>query len=105
MEIIWQRIAREDLEAAQLYIANYDQEASDRVRNAIITAVERLAELPDLGRPGRVDDTREWVVSQTPYIIAYTVAQQTLVVLSVMHGARLWPEGFDGTAAEKATVI
>jgi toxin ParE1/3/4 len=101
MEIIWRRVAREDLEEAQLYIAQYDPEAAARVRNAIIISVERLAELPDLGRPGRVDDTRDWVVSHTPYIIAYTATSQTFVVLSVMHGARLWPEGFDGTSAEK----
>jgi toxin ParE1/3/4 len=101
MQVIWDTIARANLEEAQLYIAQYDPEAALRVKRAIITAVEHLAELPDLGRPGRVDDTREWVVSRTPYIIAYTVTGQTLAVLSVMHGARLWPEGFDDRQDEK----
>lgn len=94
MEIIWRRIAREDLEEAQLYIAQFDPEAAARVRDAIIVAVERLAEFPEAGRPGRVEDTREWIVSQTPYIVAYTVFDDTLIVLSILHGARDWPDRF-----------
>jgi plasmid stabilization system protein ParE len=34
-------------------------------------AVERLAELPNLGRPGRLAGTRELVVPSTKYLIPY----------------------------------
>lgn len=34
-------------------------------------AVENLIEHPNLGRPGRLPETRELVVSGTPFIVVY----------------------------------
>jgi len=47
-----------------------------------------------MGRPGRVDGTREFVVAGTPYIIPYRVRGETVELLAVMHGARRWPDTF-----------
>ncbi len=47
-----------------------------------------------LGRPGRVKGTRELVVTRTPYIVAYRLKRQSIQILRVLHGARLWPERF-----------
>jgi addiction module RelE/StbE family toxin len=55
---------------------------------------ERLAHLADIehpGRKGRVANTREWVVSGTPYIAVYQIAGDTLTILRVLHGAQRWP--------------
>src|SRR5437764_1785820 len=43
--------------------------AAPRVIERIRTAVERLQEFPFLGRPGRVEGTRELVIAGTPYIV------------------------------------
>lgn len=94
MEIVWRPIALEDLDDAHRYIAQDNPTAANRIRNAILTAVERLADHPNLGRPGRVDETRELVVPRTPFIVAYAVLDEQLMILSVMHGAREWPERF-----------
>ena len=64
----------------------------------ITASVLRLAEMPAAGRPGRVSGTRELVVPGTRYIVAYRVRNNVLEVLRVMHGARSWPERFDGDA-------
>jgi len=47
-----------------------------------------------MGRPGRVKGTRELVVVRTPYIVVYRVKREAIQILRVLHGARLWPEGF-----------
>lgn len=43
---------------------------------------------------GRVEGTRELVITHTPYIVAYTIDphSNTVVVLRVLHGARRWPD-------------
>ena len=92
MEIIWRRGALRDLEAARRYIAQDNPAAANRMREAIMTAVRRLADHPALGRPGRVENTRELIVAGTPYIVAYTVIGGEIMILSVIHGARRWPE-------------
>lgn len=94
MDIVWRLIALEDLEEARRYILQDDPQAADRVRNAIITTVQSLAELPHRGKPGRVAGTRECVIPDTPYIAAYTVIDDHVEILSVIHGARQWPEHF-----------
>lgn len=94
MEIVWRPIALEDLDEAHRYIALENPAAANRIRNAILAAVERLADHPNVGRPGRVDETRELVVARTPYIVAYAVLDGQLMILSVLHGAREWPERF-----------
>ena len=94
MKIVWRSIALEDLEEVRRYIMQDDPKAADRVRNAILAAIEQLAEAPHLGRSGRVDGTRERIIPDTPYIAAYTVIDDEIQILSVIHGARQWPEYF-----------
>jgi plasmid stabilization system protein ParE len=65
---------------------------SNRIANALLEAVERLAELPNLGRPGRVAGTRELVVPGTPYIIPYRLRGDRLEVITVFHGRQKWPK-------------
>lgn len=94
MEIVWRSIARDDLAEARRYIAEHNPRAATRVFQAIPTAVRRLSERPSLGRPGRVEGTRELVVPRTPYLVAYAVLDNQVVILSVLHHAREWPSGF-----------
>jgi len=49
------------------------------------------AELPNLGRSGRVAGTREMVVPGTPYVIPYRVQGDRLEVIAVFHGRQKWP--------------
>jgi toxin ParE1/3/4 len=38
--------------------------------------------------------TRELVIAGTPFIVVYRVFGNSLRILSVIHGARRWPERF-----------
>jgi addiction module RelE/StbE family toxin len=58
----------------------------------IQTRVEGLARFPEMGRPGRIEGTRELVIARTPYIAAYRIVGDTVRILRVLHGAQMWPD-------------
>ena len=43
-----------------------------------------------LGRPGRVDGTRELLVHRN-YFMVYDVKDERIRIVRVLHGARRWP--------------
>ena len=91
MQIKWLRAALRNLDAEAEYIARDNPAAVDRVVQKIRATVNLLAEQPALGRPGRVPNTRELVISGTPYLVPYRVHGQVIEVLRVLHAARRWP--------------
>ena len=77
------------------YIGRHNPQAAGSTAAAIRQAVIVLSDYPGLGRAGRVPETRELVVSGTPYIISYSVRCDVIEIHAVLHGARKWPERFD----------
>jgi len=94
MRVRWLKTALDNLDAAAEYISRDNPSAAARVVADIWVAVQRLADFPALGRPGRVDGTRELVVPGTPYIVPYRVRGSEVQILRVFHGARKWPKRF-----------
>lgn|SRR5208282_6070912 len=80
--------------AAARFISLGSPQAAARLVETITVSVNRLAEFPWLGRPGRISGTRELVISGTPYIVPYRVREQVVEVLRVYHASRRWPEHF-----------
>lgn len=94
MRLVWNRRAIGDREAIFDFIEADDPKAALTMDVRISTQAELLPEFPLAGRPGRVDGTRELVLGQTPYILAYRVLRETIEILRVLHGAQQWPDGF-----------
>jgi toxin ParE1/3/4 len=94
MRITWLPRARVEVSHARQYIEQRNSGGAQRVVRAIYATVERIAGEPHLGRPGRVVRTRELVVARTPYVVAYSVVGNQVVILSVIHGAQEWPDAF-----------
>jgi toxin ParE1/3/4 len=90
--IVWSPRAIEHLAHLRAYIARDNPKAANRIASALLEAVERLAELPSLGRPGRVAGTRELVVPGTPYVIPYRLRGDRVEVIAVFHGRQKWPK-------------
>jgi toxin ParE1/3/4 len=90
--IVWSLRAIGHLADLRSYIARDNPNAANRIAGALLDAVECLAELPNLGRPGRVAGTRELVVPGTPYVIPYRVQGDRLEVIAVFHGRQKWPK-------------
>jgi len=74
------------------YIATDSPKSARRVVTQIRKDARLLTEQPGIGRPGRVEGTRELVVSRYPFIIAYRVDGNEIPILAVIHTARRWPE-------------
>ena len=91
MRIEWSERAARDLRAVRRYIARDDPRAAKAVALKILEGVERLVEFPASGRPGRLSNTRELVVSGTPFVVPYRVSADVVVILAVIHGARNTP--------------
>jgi toxin ParE1/3/4 len=90
--IVWSPRAVGHLAHLRSHIARDNPSAANRIAGALLDAVERLAELPNMGRPGRVTGTRELIVPGTPYVIPYRVRGDRLEVIAVFHGRQKWPK-------------
>ena len=91
MIIVWSPTAVGDLDQLRRYIADNNPPAARKIAQAILASVETLRDFPDMGRPGRLPDTRELVVPGTPFIIPYRVTARGVEIIAVLHGARQWP--------------
>ena len=91
MRLIWTRRATLDLAEIRSYIAPDNPRAASRLAARIREAAARLSDYPNLGRPGQEPGTRELVIARTRYIVVYTVQEESVTVLTVVHSARQWP--------------
>ena len=94
MRLKWTHAASQDLESVERYISRDNPDAAIDTVLEIIRRVEILAEHPGMGRPGRVEGTRELVRCSLPYVVPYVHQSDTIIILRVLHGAMKWPESF-----------
>jgi toxin ParE1/3/4 len=92
MQLEWSLFAQADREAIFDYIEADSPQAAVAVDDRIRQQVEELMKFPEIGRPGRIDGTRELIIQRTPYIAAYRIAGKTIRTLRVLHGAQMWPQ-------------
>ena len=94
MRIVWSPTAMRHLAEIRRYVARHNPQAAARTAAAVRQAVAALQDFPGIGRVGRVPSTRELVVTNTPYIVPYSVRSDSIEIHAVLHGARKWPEHF-----------
>jgi len=94
VKILWTPLAINHLKAAFEYLVMKDPGAAERVIQRILSAAEALMQHPDMGRPARVEGTREIVITRTPFIVAYRAGAGHVEILAVLHTACRWPESF-----------
>ncbi|HUZ67670.1 MAG TPA: type II toxin-antitoxin system RelE/ParE family toxin [Beijerinckiaceae bacterium] len=92
MRLEWSVFARADREQIFDYIEAENPRAAAAVDERIRTQTNNLIRFPTIGRSGRVDGTRELAIAHTPYVAVYTVSDEAIRILRVLHGARLWPD-------------
>ena len=93
MNVEWLPEAEKNLAAQLDWIADRDPWAAIDMGDAIVAAVDRLADHPAIARRGRVACTRELMVVGTPYVVVYRIEAAAVVILRVLHGAQSWPAG------------
>lgn len=92
MRLEWSILAMADREAIFDYIETESPRAAIAVDERISAQSQTLVQFPHSGRPGRIDGTRELVIGQTPFIVAYRVTDDVVRILRVLHGAQEWPD-------------
>ncbi len=96
MRVVWSAEALSEIQAIIDYIAADDPAAALALAGRILDVVDTtLSVNPNMGRPGRVAGTRE-LVAHGSYLVVYQVGAERVEVLTVRHGARLWPDSFPG---------
>jgi len=90
MQAKWTRKALINLNDAIEYIAGDNPTAARKVAQLVWDSSQLLALQPYVGRPGRVQGTRELIVSNLPYILPYIQKGNTIYILRVMH-TMVWP--------------
>ncbi|MCB1035769.1 MAG: type II toxin-antitoxin system RelE/ParE family toxin [Acidobacteria bacterium] len=93
MRVRWTRRAERSLAAIADFIALDNPQAAHETISRIRRAAESLLLSPKLGRPGRVEGTRELVVTPN-YILPYRIKGGEVQILHVFHARRRWPGSF-----------
>ena len=63
-----------------------------RVAQSVVERIGTLKTFPHLGRPGRVQGTREIAFPPLPLVAVYEVREERVVVLRILHGVQRWPQ-------------
>ena len=79
MKLHWTRPALSDFIEAQHYIARENPAAAQEVAQRVWDAASQLPTHSELGRPGNVGGTREWVVTKSPYPLPYRLSPERRV--------------------------
>jgi addiction module RelE/StbE family toxin len=92
MRVRWTTDAADDLERICDYIAQSRPESARRVAQSVTERIGTLETFPHLGRPGRVQGTREIAFPPLPFVAVYEVHEEQIVVLRILHGTQRWPQ-------------
>ena len=91
MQLRWTEEAANDLERIADYLIQNTPGRAPALVQRIYDAAGSLLTLPHRGRLGKVEGTRELVLSALPYVLVYVVRQDVIVVVRILHGAQQWP--------------
>ena len=95
MRLVWSAFAIQDRALLFDFIAIENPVAAVHCDSEISNQSNLLKDFPEMGRPGRVDGTRELIVQRTPFLLAYRISANEIRILRVLHGAQMWPDTFD----------
>ena len=91
MELRWTQEVAADLERIADYLVAHTPERAARPRACAVRGAEHPADFPNFGRPGKKEDTRELMMSPLPYIVIYSVREDAVFLVRILHGAQQWP--------------
>ena len=90
MRVIWSPEALQDRVDIWDTIAADNPLAAARMDQRFSDAAARLADHPKMGRPGKIQGTRELIPHES-YRLVYQIDGETLWLLALVHTARQWP--------------
>jgi toxin ParE1/3/4 len=93
LKLVWLPRAIADRNAQIDHIAQDSPRAAIEQGDSIDEQVDQLINQPEIGRIGRIKNTRELVVSRTPFIIIYRYKPRAkrIELIRLLHGSQQWP--------------
>jgi plasmid stabilization system protein ParE len=76
------------------YIKQDSPSSAKALAERIIKSIDMASEHPEIGRPGRVETTREVIVPHSPFIVVYRYKKDTVEIITIFHTSRKWVDGF-----------
>ena len=95
-DILWTPQAIEDLEAIRDYVARDSEHYAALLAERLFSSVDHLAAFPEAGRivpEFQRPELRETILGS--YRVVYRLRADRVEVLTVFHGARLFPKTFE----------
>lgn len=89
----WTETAASDLQNIHDYIAKDSPTVAHAVARRVCDAISRLGDFPDMGRPvpERAEPGLRELV-RPPYRIVYERRPDSVIILTVFHAARMFPD-------------
>jgi toxin ParE1/3/4 len=92
MIVRWTEQAARDLAEHYDYYRALNPAAARQIRRSIMAGANRLRDYPRMGKPGRVEGTRELVIAGSPFILVYRESAARVDILHCYHGRQNWQE-------------
>jgi toxin ParE1/3/4 len=91
MKLRWTAEAANDLTRIADYLFEHAPDRAAQLIRTVFEAPASLLAFPARGRPGKKHGTRELVLSSLPYVVVYTIRDEVVYVVRILHGAQRWP--------------
>ncbi len=91
MQLRWTEEAAADLDRISDYLLEQTPAHAARILLEIYDTPELLTSFPLRGRIGRKPGTRELVLTSLPYVLIYSVSDDLVYIVRILHGAQQWP--------------
>lgn len=88
MRLEWREEAIADLERIDRWLSKIENANAIATRRRIDAAASKLERLGDIGRPGKIEGSRELSVRSAPYVLVYKVLPDSIEVIAVYHTAQ-----------------
>jgi addiction module RelE/StbE family toxin len=86
LRVEWTKGAEKSLDAIERYIARDNPVAAAKtVLKIVRRTFDQLSIQPSSGKPGRINGTRELIFTEFPYIVIYSLKEDTIYVIQVFH--------------------
>lgn len=90
MILVWRPEAHDDRDRIMESISQDNPEAAANLDEMFESKGEIARQRPTLYKKGRVEGTRE-IVASSNYVIVYTLKDDCVEVLRIMHARQQWP--------------
>jgi toxin ParE1/3/4 len=88
--VIWTRLAQNDLAQIDKFFADFDPEYAARVGILAIQAARFLSKNPHVGPFIADSDLRKWTVRRTKYVLLYRVTGDGVAIARIRHAREDW---------------